>query len=136
MWTVILVFHVLIAMSLVALVLLQQGKGADAGAAFGSGASQTVFGSRGSGSFLTRTTATFAALFFITSLSLAYLSTEKAQQRKSASLPIPSLPVEQTPAQESSQTAPTPLPAPTPADSQENSTNSSLPAPAPAPVQE
>ncbi|MDH5407889.1 MAG: preprotein translocase subunit SecG [Gammaproteobacteria bacterium] len=74
-----LVAHVLIAVGLVALVLLQQGKGADAGAAFGSGASGTVFGSRGSGSFLTRTTAILATLFFITSLSLAYLATKDAK---------------------------------------------------------
>ncbi|UCE88762.1 MAG: preprotein translocase subunit SecG [Pseudomonadota bacterium] len=76
---VILVLHVLIAASLVGLVLLQQGKGADVGAAFGSGASSTVFGSQGSASFLTRTTGILAALFFVTSLSLAYLATRAAQ---------------------------------------------------------
>ena len=74
MVTIILVVHILIAIALVVLVLIQQGKGADIGAAFGSGASQTVFGSRGSASFLTRTTAALAAGFFITSLSLAYIS--------------------------------------------------------------
>ena len=74
-----LVSHVLIAVGLVVLVLLQQGKGADAGAAFGSGASGTVFGSRGSGSFLTRSTGILATLFFITSLSLAYLATKQAK---------------------------------------------------------
>lgn len=73
-----LVAHVLIAVGLVVLVLLQQGKGADAGAAFGSGASGTVFGARGSGSFLTRTTGVLATLFFITSLSLAYLANMQA----------------------------------------------------------
>jgi preprotein translocase subunit SecG len=76
---VILVLHVLIAASLVGLVLLQQGKGADVGAAFGSGASSTVFGSQGSASFLTRTTGILAALFFVTSLSLAYLATRGAE---------------------------------------------------------
>lgn len=81
---IILAVHVLIALGLVALVLLQHGKGADAGAAFGSGASATVFGSRGSASFLSRTTGILAALFFVTSLSLAYLTTQ--QQRTPRSL--------------------------------------------------
>ena len=75
---IILVFHVLIAVGLIILVLLQQGKGADAGAAFGAGASGTVFGSKGSASFLTRTTGILATLFFITSLSLAYLANQQA----------------------------------------------------------
>ena len=73
---IVLVLHVIIAVSLVALVLLQQGKGADAGAAFGAGASGTVFGSKGSSSFLTRTTGVLATLFFITSLTLFVLATE------------------------------------------------------------
>ena len=71
---VLLIVHLLVAIGVVALVLLQQGKGADAGAAFGGGASSTVFGSQGSGSFLTRATGVLATVFFITSLSLAYLS--------------------------------------------------------------
>lgn len=73
---VILIIHVLVAIGVVALVLMQQGKGADAGAAFGGGASSTVFGSQGSSSFLTRATAVLATIFFITSLTLAYLSTQ------------------------------------------------------------
>ncbi|VAW95964.1 Protein translocase membrane subunit SecG [hydrothermal vent metagenome] len=76
MQNVVLVLHVIIAVSLVTLVLLQQGKGADAGAAFGAGASGTVFGSKGSSSFLTRTTGVLATLFFITSLTLFVLATE------------------------------------------------------------
>ena len=76
---IILVFHVLIAVGLIVLVLLQQGKGADAGAAFGGGASGTVFGSKGSASFLTRTTGILATLFFITSLSLAYLANQQVE---------------------------------------------------------
>lgn len=68
------VVHIFICVGLVGLVLIQHGKGADAGAAFGSGASATVFGSQGSASFLTRTTAILATLFFITSLTLAYYS--------------------------------------------------------------
>jgi preprotein translocase subunit SecG len=69
----VVIFHLLLAAAIIALVLLQRGKGADAGAGFGSGASGTVFGARGSASFLSRTTATLAALFFVTSLALAYL---------------------------------------------------------------
>ena len=74
--TLILVAHVVVALALIALVLLQQGKGADAGAAFGSGASSTMFGSQGSASFLSRTTAILATTFFATSLTLAYFSTQ------------------------------------------------------------
>ena len=74
METVILVIHVLIAIALVGLILMQQGKGAEMGAAFGSGASSTVFGSAGSASFMTRATAMLATGFFLTSLALAYFS--------------------------------------------------------------
>ncbi len=74
METVILIIHVLAAIALVSLILLQQGQGADMGAAFGSGASATVFGSQGSASFLTRGTAILATIFFVTSLFLAYFS--------------------------------------------------------------
>ena len=73
---ILLVVHLLVAIGVIGLVLIQQGKGADAGAAFGGGASSTVFGSQGSGSFLTRATGVLATIFFITSLSLAYLSTQ------------------------------------------------------------
>ncbi|MEC9340872.1 MAG: preprotein translocase subunit SecG [Pseudomonadota bacterium] len=72
--TLVLVLHVLAAVLLVGLVLIQQGQGADAGAAFGSGASQTVFGAQGAGSFLTRATSILAMLFFATSLTLAYFA--------------------------------------------------------------
>ncbi|TDX24647.1 protein translocase subunit secG [Modicisalibacter xianhensis] len=72
----ILMIHVVIAIALVALVLLQQGKGAEAGAAFGGGASQTVFGSRGSGGFLAKLTGALAAAFFATSLALAYFASQ------------------------------------------------------------
>jgi len=70
------VLHLFLALGLVGLVLIQHGKGADAGAAFGSGASATVFGARGSGSFLSRTTAVLAALFFLTSMALAYFASQ------------------------------------------------------------
>jgi preprotein translocase subunit SecG len=72
MQTILTVVHLFLAIGLVGLILIQHGRGADAGAAFGSGASATVFGARGSGSFLSRTTAVLAALFFVTSIVLAY----------------------------------------------------------------
>jgi preprotein translocase subunit SecG len=70
---VILGVHVLLALMIIGLVLLQRGKGAEAGAGFGSGASGTVFGARGTSTLFSKLTAVFAALFFVTSLSLAYL---------------------------------------------------------------
>ena len=78
-----LITHTIIALSIIALVLLQRGKGADAGAAFGAGASGTVFGARGSGSFFSRATAVLATGFFATSLTLAYLSSQHSTQTES-----------------------------------------------------
>ena len=72
----VLIGHTLIALLIIVLVLLQRGKGADAGAAFGAGASGTVFGARGSSSFFSRATAVCATAFFISSLTLAYLSSQ------------------------------------------------------------
>jgi len=72
--TLLLIAHVLIAASIILLVMVQKGKGADAGAGFGAGASGTVFGARGSANFLSRSTAVAAALFFATSLGLAYVN--------------------------------------------------------------
>jgi preprotein translocase subunit SecG len=74
MYQVIIVVHVLLGLGVVGLVLMQQGKGADAGAAFGSGASGSVFGAQGAASFLSRATAILATLFFTTSLGLAVLN--------------------------------------------------------------
>ncbi|MCP5210960.1 MAG: preprotein translocase subunit SecG [Hahellaceae bacterium] len=76
--TLVSVAHIFIAVALVGLVLLQQGKGADAGAAFGSGASQTVFGSQGNSSFLSRMTTWLAIVFFVTSFALAVFAKQKA----------------------------------------------------------
>jgi len=73
MYQALIVVHVLIALSIIGMVLLQQGRGADAGAGFGGGASNTLFGARGSASFLSRTTAILAVLFFSSSLLLAHL---------------------------------------------------------------
>ena len=81
MYTILIVVYVLVAVALIGLVLIQHGKGADAGAAFGSGASGTVFGSRGSANFLSRTTAWLAAAFFAMSLVLAYFMHGRAAPR-------------------------------------------------------
>ena len=77
MQQVVLVAHTLIAVLIIVLVLLQRGKGADAGAAFGSGASGTVFGARGSSSFFSRSTAILATMFFASSLTLAYIASQR-----------------------------------------------------------
>ncbi len=89
--TVVIVVHLLGALGVVALVLLQQGKGADAGASFGSGASGTVFGSQGSSTFLSRLTAILATAFFITSLGLGYVAKEKSNQLTQVGLPDPAV---------------------------------------------
>jgi len=73
LYNVLLIIQIIVALGIIGLVLVQHGKGADAGAAFGGGASGTVFGSKGSGSFLTRLTAILAAVFFANSLMLAWL---------------------------------------------------------------
>ena len=75
--TIVLIAHVGIALLIIGLVLLQRGKGADAGTGFGAGASGTVFGARGSATFFSRATGVLATLFFVTSLALAYLATER-----------------------------------------------------------
>lgn len=74
----VLIFHVLTALSVIGLVLLQHGKGADMGAAFGSGSAGSLFGSSGSANFLSRITGVLAALFFLTSMLLTYISFEKS----------------------------------------------------------
>ena len=76
-FSIILLVHVLSALGVIGLVLVQHGKGADMGAAFGSGASGSLFGATGSANFLSRTTAVLAVVFFLTSLSLAYLASSK-----------------------------------------------------------
>jgi len=79
MWQPIVIFaHVFVAVAIIALILLQQGKGADAGAAFGAGASGTVFGAKGSASFLSRATGILATVFFATSLTLAYFQGDRS----------------------------------------------------------
>jgi preprotein translocase subunit SecG len=90
--TIVLVAHVGIALLIIGLVLLQRGKGADAGTGFGAGASGTVFGARGSATFFSRVTGVLAALFFVTSLTLAWLAT----QRTAPTSLLEGAPVEQT----------------------------------------
>jgi len=88
MQTLIVVIHVIVAIVIVGLVLLQQGKGADAGASFGAGASQTVFGASGSGNFLVKATTIAATIFFITSLSLAIFARNERGIGNNAGLPM------------------------------------------------
>ena len=76
----ILVVHILLALMIIGLVLLQRGKGAEAGAGFGAGASGTVFGARGTSTLFSKLTAAFAAMFFITSLTLAYMGTRQSAE--------------------------------------------------------
>ena len=77
LFSTVLTIHILAALGVIGLVLVQHGKGADMGAAFGSGASGSLFGATGSANFLSRTTAVLAAVFFITSLSLAFIASNK-----------------------------------------------------------
>jgi preprotein translocase subunit SecG len=86
---ILLVAYVLLSVAMIGLILLQQGKGADAGASFGAGASQTVFGSGGSGNVLTRGTAILATLFFIASVSLAVIARHKAEAVRDGGIAIP-----------------------------------------------
>ena len=99
----ILVVHIVISLLLVGLILIQHGKGADAGAAFGGGgggASGSLFGSQGSASFLSRASAVLATIFFITSLTLAYFSVDTPGKAKSVteSVPTTEQKVDKTPA--------------------------------------
>lgn len=117
---VVLVIHVFLAIGIVLLVLLQRGKGADAGAGFGAGASGTVFGSRGSATVFSKATAVLATLFFVTSLTLAYMS-GRVKERAATSLleqGTQSAPLETLPSpggapspEESAADAPTEVPA-------------------------
>ncbi len=101
--TTVLIIHTFIALAIIGLVLLQRGKGADAGAAFGAGASGTVFGARGSSSFFSRATAVLATAFFASSLTLAYLSAQQSSAPESL--------LESAPALEAEPAAPAGLPA-------------------------
>lgn len=102
LFPLVLTIHILVGAVLIVLVLLQHGKGADMGAAFGGGASGSLFGATGSANFLSRTTAVLATVFFLTSLSLSYMATNRTQPPASVMeqvQPQPTMPVEQAPAQ-------------------------------------
>jgi len=109
-----LVVHVLVGVAVIGLVLLQHGKGADMGAAFGSGSAGSLFGSSGSANFLSRTTAILATAFFLTSLGLTYLGSQRSDGKgvieRSKEVPVPKK------ATTESATAAVPVPA-VPADS-------------------
>jgi preprotein translocase subunit SecG len=126
MWiNVVVTVHVLIALAIIGLVLLQHGKGADMGSGFGSGSSGSLFGATGSANFLSRATAVLATIFFITSLGLAYLATNKPKStggeldaaKKELSVPAAptAVPAPAKPAAESSTEVPKP-PAAAPAE--------------------
>lgn len=102
--SILIVVHVLIAIVICVFILLQHGKGADMGAAFGSGASGSVFGAAGSANFLSRTTAALVTLFFLTSMGLTYYST------KHASLPADGSVMDRVPQQQTVPAAPTDVP--------------------------
>jgi preprotein translocase subunit SecG len=86
--TLVLLFHVLAALAVIGLVLIQHGKGADAGAGFGGGASSTVFGSGGAGNFLQKMTTGIAIAFFLTSFGLAFYAKEKSQAAMGLGIPV------------------------------------------------
>ena len=129
--TVLIVLHVLVALAIIGLVLLQHGKGADMGSGFGGGASGSLFGATGSANFLSRATAVLATIFFILSLALAYLGTATTKQEEAqktlldeaAAPPAKSAPKGGTSAPPASSTAPAPA-----APAQQ------APAPAPSPA--
>jgi preprotein translocase subunit SecG len=113
MQTLVLVLHILAALGVIVLVLLQHGKGADMGAAFGSGSAGSIFGSAGAANFLSRTTAVLAAVFFATSLALTYFSAPSKSGGVTESLAVPAGPTNAVPAAPASSA---PAPAGTPAE--------------------
>ncbi len=128
--TLAVVFHVLLALGIVGLVLLQRGRGADAGAGFGAGASGTVFGARGSASFLSRMTAVLATLFFLTSLGLSYLFSRDAAAPTSV---MDRVPAQEAPADSTAiQAVPLPEPAAPAAESEAPQPESAAPVADPA----
>ena len=111
--TIVLVIHVLAAAGIIGLVLLQHGKGADVGAAFGSGASGSLFGATGSANFLSRTTAVLAVVFFITSLGLAHLAARKPVEPGTV---MDAVPASSAPAKPAPAATPAPSAEPKPGD--------------------
>ena len=109
----IIIIHIIVALALILIVLLQTGKGADMGAAFGGGASQTLFGGAGASTFLSRLTTIAAIIFMLTSLGLAYFSSHRAARSVMSQMPAPTTEeTEQAPSEAPVQTEPVPLEAP------------------------
>ena len=108
MQSFVLVVHIILALLMIVLILVQHGKGADAGASFGGGGAATVFGASGSGNFLTRVTGILTALFFITSISLAYFAKQQTTEAYGLKTIAQTEKVEQKTA-ETSSTAPKPV---------------------------
>jgi preprotein translocase subunit SecG len=115
LYQVLIIIYLIIALALVGLILIQQGKGADMGASFGAGSSATIFGSSGSGNFLTKTTAILATSFFVISLFLGNLTAGKVKQVdewNDLAVPVSEqIPSEQTPSVEAAQPANSDVPA-------------------------
>jgi preprotein translocase subunit SecG len=107
-FSLLLTVHILVALVIIGLVLMQHGKGADMGAAFGSGASGSLFGSSGSANFLSRTTGVLAAVFFVTSLTLAYMASNKPKTTGSVMQETVQLPPVSQPAPVGGETPVTP----------------------------
>ncbi len=124
--TLILTVHVLVALGIIFLVLLQHGKGADMGAAFGGGSSGSLFGATGSANFLSRTTAALAAVFFLTSLGLAYVATHKPKTGASVMQGVTAPPAP-APAARPADDVPKPADAPKPASAPPGSKANDIP---------
>jgi len=137
MQTILIVFHILLALAVIGLVLMQHGKGADAGAAFGSGASATVFGARGSANFLSRATGILAGLFFLTSLVLAFFAMRTVEQpglmEQLPEPPVVTVGQEAAPAEAPVASGPADLPA-VPEATAPTGSDSDMPVVPPAPV--
>ncbi len=99
LFPLLLTVHILVGVAIIGLVLIQHGKGADMGAAFGSGASGSLFGASGSANFLSRTTAILATVFFLTSLGLTYLASTKPKASASVMDTVKTLPAGAAPAE-------------------------------------
>jgi len=124
LYNILLILQLVVSLAIIGLVLIQHGKGADAGAAFGSGASGTVFGSRGSGNFLSRATGVLAAVFFINCLALAWIVAHQPEQTSLVNT-IPAETATEKPATDANNDDVAPKPA---------ITNPASPAPAAAPT--
>ena len=111
LFPLVLSIHVLVGLSIIGLVLMQHGKGADMGAAFGSGSSGSLFGASGSANFLSRTTGVLAAVFFTTSLTLAYLANAKPRTTGSVMEAVKTVPATSAPAKAGTDAPVAPVPA-------------------------